>query len=343
MTTKRKPLSGARRLLNGLVLMATLAWSLVPCDRRVAMQAGGLQGVTPPGQPSMGPGGRAYRFGEIERVRAGASPSGAWVFFPGDANVRERRELPVVIFLHGFGATDPVTYRDWIDHLVRRGSTVIYPDYQDAGFSPRHQETYLDNMLTGVAAGLAELGASPDHVHVVGHSLGAVLAVVFGVFAPAAHLPRAATLTLIEPGGCRNCGTFGEFGVALPLNRSVPEGTLVRTVVGSDDAFVGDADARAIQPLVAGLPVEQRVFESVRGDDHGSPALVADHLFPQTGRAGGETDALDWLGLWRPFDALMTCADVHEDCDIALGTGDQHRFMGLWSDGTPVRSPVPVT
>lgn len=268
---------------------------------------------------------------------------GAWVYSPDGSTERETQYLSVVIFLHGFGATDPALYQSWIDHLVRRGSLVIFPDYQDPGFLGGGQEAYLGNMFVGIEEALAHRALSPERVHVVGHSLGAVLTAGYGVLAPAANLPPAATLTMIEPGGCRNCGNFGAFGVPLPLTRHISEDTLVRTVVGGDDDFVGDADARSIQAMLAEVPADQKLFELIRSDDHGSPPLVADHLFPQTGRAGGGTNALDWFGLWRPFDALMTCADHHRECEIALGDNDAHVFMGEWSDGTPVLPPVPIT
>lgn len=296
--------------------------------------------ITPPVQPATGPGGRHYRFNDVTAARAGDVPTGAWVYTPGGTTEEERGELPVVVFLHGFGGTDPEVYGEWLQHLARRGAVVIFPDYQEPGFFEGGQGAYLGNMFTGVDGALDLLDAAPDRVHVVGHSLGAVLTAAYGVLAPGAGLPPAATLTMIEPGGCRTCGNFGSFGVPLPLDRQIPAETLVRTVVGGDDDFVGDADARSIQRMLAEVPADSRVFELIPSDDHGAPALVADHLFPQT---GGSPDALDWFGLWRPLDALISCADAGQDCEIALGDGDGRRFMGEWSDGTPVCSPVPVT
>lgn len=300
------------------------------------------QTISPPGQPSSGPGGRDYRYEAVEAIHVGDQPTGAWVYAPDGSTDPERKILPVVVFLHGFGATDPVTYQEWIDHLVRRGAVVIYPGYQDPGFLGGSQEAYLRNAFSGVREALAHIGASTDRVHVVGHSLGAVLTAAYGALAPLVDLPSAATLTMIEPGGCRNCGNQDAFGVRLPLRTQISPDTLVRTVVGEDDGFVGDADARSIQRMLGDIPAEQKAFETIRSDGHGTPPLVADHLFPQTGRAGGEIDALDWFGLWRPLDALMNCADRQVECDLALGEGEEHRLMGLWSDGTPVVTPEPV-
>ena len=345
-----------RRLVTSLTVHPTASWirsfTLVvflivlaggqPFALSNATANGARAVITPPAQPATGPGGQEYRFGDVTAVRAGDEPRGAWVFSPTLVTEAERSSLPVVVFLHGFGANDPALYGGWIDHIARRGAVVIFPDYQEPGFFSGGQGAYLANMLAGIAAAIDRIGTTPDRVHVVGHSLGAILTAAYGALAPAADLPHAATLTFITPGGCRNCGNFGSFGVPLPLDRQIPAETMVRTVVGGDDVIVGDADARALQAMLTDVPAGRKVFESIPSDDHGSPPLIADHLFAQSGTTGESTDALDWYGLWRPFDALIECADRQQACEIALGNGDDRGYMGIWSDGTPVRSPVPV-
>ncbi len=332
-------LSWPRALALGVLVLALLGGQATVSPRSASFGTT-RETIKPPVQPATGPGGRDYQFNDVTAVRAGDAPTGAWIYTPVGTSEEEQGTLPVVVFLHGFGGTDPEIYGEWLQHLVRSGAVVIFPDYQEPGFFEGGQGAYLGNMFAGVEAALDLLGAAPDRVHVVGHSLGAVLTAAYGALASAAGLPPAATLTLIAPGGCRTCGNFGSFGVPLPLDRQFPAETLVRTVVGGDDDFVGDADARSIQRMLADVPGDRKVFESIPSDDHGAPALIADHLFPQT---GGSPDALDWFGLWRPLDALISCADAGQDCEIALGDGDERRFMGEWSDGTPVRSPVAVT
>lgn len=48
------------------------------------------------------------------------------------------------------------------------------------------------------------------------------------------------------------------------------------------------------------------------------------------------TDAFDYYGTWKLFDALMTCAFQGLLCDLAMGRDPGQRNMGAWSDGTPV-------
>jgi hypothetical protein len=100
----------------------------------------------------------------------------------------------------------------------------------------------------------------------------------------------------------------------------------------------------------------------VQSDTHGFPPLVADHLFPlnfdkEFVRAHDfskakkrelsfkrtllqkflRSDALSFYGSWKLFDALCSAAFYGEDKHFALGDTKEQRFMGLWSDGVPVK------
>jgi pimeloyl-ACP methyl ester carboxylesterase len=323
-----------------LWLVLSLAFSSAEGMAESVIPHGTIQSVVQPEQPASGPGSREYRFASIHSDRIGRLPIGVTVFQPDGIDEATRDDLPVVVFLHGFTAIQPQRYGGWIEHLVKRGAVVIYPDYQDAGIFAGDQDRYADDMFTGIASGLDALGLTPARVHVVGHSLGAVLTMVYGTLAPERGLPSASSLTMVTPGGCRNCGNALGFGVPVRLDRRLPEDTLISIVVGEDDDLVGSSDALALSRMVTNIPPDRRRFVMVRSDDHGRPPLVADHLFPQTAGAGGEEDALDWYGLWRPFDAIVSCAEVDQDCDTAVGTSGAALAMGSWSDGTPVASPT---
>jgi pimeloyl-ACP methyl ester carboxylesterase len=300
------------------------------------------QEPAPPAQPADGPGGSGYAHAAVATERVGDLPTGEWVFVPEGVADAVRAEMPVVLLLHGFGATDPQTYRGWITHLVRSGNVVVYPDYQPEGFLVFDQAAFVENMVAGTERAFDQAGLDPDAIHVVGHSLGAVIGVAAIGEGPDGGLPPVASLTLVAPGGCSTCGSTSGFGIPLPETLEVPAGMLVHAVTGSDDAIVGDGDARAIWSRLEDIPAGQKRFVDVRSDGHGEPVLVADHLFVQSDGFGSGVDALDWFGAWRPLDALIACAETGELCEVALGTDAEALFMGEWSDGTPVAPMVVV-
>ena len=98
--------------------------------------------------------------------------------------------------------------------------------------------------------------------------------------------------------------------------------------------------ARRIWEGTSAVPLDRKDHVTLRSDGHGSPALRATHLVAQTAGGGGTLDALDWYGLWKLTDLLLTCAFDGVDCDRASNGSPEQRFMGRWSDGVPVREAV---
>jgi pimeloyl-ACP methyl ester carboxylesterase len=173
-------------------------------------------------------------------------------------------------------------------------------------------------------------------VAVVGHSVGGVLAANYAAVAAEAELPVPAALMSVEPGGCEGCGESGQLGVPFAELGAISATTRALVVVGEDDDAVGDFGAKIIWSGMAAVPSERRDYVTVTSDGHGEPPLEASHAFPQASGPDDNVDALDWYGTWKLFDALTACAFAGDSCDVALGDTPAQRFMGIWSDGTPV-------
>ena len=320
-----------------------------------ATASGAVAGVPrpprPPEQPAAGPGGAGFAYEGVSGTRTGRPPLGYWTFEPTrlrlDETVRDEA-LPVVVFLHGFTAVDPTIYRGWIDHIVRRGAIVIYPDYQDLNPFGDDWTTYEANAMAAVRAAMADLearGARPDHdrVAVVGHSLGGVLAANYAATTAATALPVPAVLMVVQPGGCGGCEPLPEGeGVPLADLGTVWAETLALVVVGDDDEVVGDAGAKRIWFDLDGVPLDRRDYVTLVSDQRGLPFLRATHFLPQTAGFRSAVDALDWFGTWKLLDLLTDCAFAGRGCGTALNGSAIQRDMGVWSDGEPVR-PATVT
>jgi len=308
--------------------------------------AQGERTPTPPAQPMSGPGGRAYVYDEVRAAEVGTGATGYWIFAPEDVSTTAE-PLPLVLFFHGFSAVDPLTYRAWIDHIVLRGAVVVYPVYQTLELDELNPDTYFPNALTAIAAAVDRLGR-PDYptvdltrVAAVGHSVGGVLAANYAAVAGPIGLPIPAAMMPVEPGGCRDCAG-STAGVPFAKLELVPDSTFALVVVGSDDTVVGTSGADVIWAETGHITDDRRDYVEIVSDDHGSPALVADHFQPSADDMGGEVDSLDWFGTWKLLDALLACAFEGEACDTALGDTPEQRFMGSWSDGVPV-TPMRVT
>src|SRR5687767_12703598 len=195
---------------------------------------------SPPSQPGTGLGGAAAPFDAVMSERFGATPTGFVLFWPETA--ASTGPMPVVIFMHGFSAVNPESYRAWIDHIVRRGAIVIYPDYQTANVIETAPADFQANAVAGIRAAVDMLetgvlvAADLERVAIVGHSLGGVLTANLAAVAGHLDLPVPTAIMIVEPGGCLGCGGLSEFvGVPYADLSRIDSETLALVVAGDED------------------------------------------------------------------------------------------------------------
>lgn len=333
-------------LLGGLLIAGPLLRAGAQAGRPAAAPTP-TQPAQQPNQPATGPGGAEFAYDGLRAQHFGSQPDGAsdptgyWLFEPlGPHAAAAAGALPLVLFVHGFNGTDPELYHVWIDHLVRRGVILIFPDYQTAnlpldesnghatyGAAPGYIQTAVRAALTELASGSH---ARPDlkRVTVIGHSLGAALAADYAGRAAALGLPAPEALLLAMPGCRPKCSLASVSGI--------PATTGVLVLVGNQDTLAGEDTAKLIWAQLGQIPADHKGYVRLVGDDHGQLPIVADHFVALTaGFTLAYVDALDWYGTWKWADALMACSFAGKDCQYALGNTHEQRFMGLWSDGTP--------
>ncbi|MBI2513257.1 MAG: alpha/beta hydrolase [Opitutae bacterium] len=330
---------------------------------------------TPPPQPAAGPGGAAYVFEHVASHSTGRDGEAITVFWPekaagqalpvivfahGWGAVKPEHYLAWIHHLVRRGAV--VLYPSYQKNL-RAQPTTFTPN---AVAGVRSGLDWLAHQKDLPRADLARLAA-------VGHSAGGVLAANLAVALPAAGLPAPKAVFCVEPAVIeREQGPL----VPLADLAKVSPATLLLTLSGDQDKLVGDTGARRIYEATTAIPAAQKDWLELRSDDHGSPALVATHRAPAAPLPGYQlpkreppkgflrkriaekakerlaergldlddssreppvTDALDYYGTWRLFDALCAAAFDGHTRELALGGSPTQLDMGKWSDGTPVK------
>lgn len=287
-----------------------------------------------------------------------------WLFTPAEP-VPEK--TPVILFLHGWRAVDPRMYGAWIEHLAKRGNTVVFPRYQISGRAPGGTGSVEGNALSSLKAALErmkEKGPKPDmeRFAVIGHSAGGLAAANAAYRIPHENLPYPRALMCVQPGL-----EYTKDGRLLsPLHdlTDIPESTLLLIITGDIDETVGSIDAEKIFKRTTGIPRRNKALLTIISDNHGDPVLVADHSAPfavtkvfdiaepidactgpgdsRESAGPGKTftfhppNAIDFK-LWELFDGLIDAAFYGKNREYALGSTKQQRNMGTWSDGTPVK------
>ena len=323
------------------------------------------QSVTPPSQPQTGPGGKQYIHTGVTKNRYGKGGQEYWIFEPDSP---KPRTAPVIVFLHGWGGMNPLYYGAWVDHLVKRGNIVVYPRYQANLLTSVND--FTPNTISAVKDAVTRLQTEKGHITpdfnkfaTVGHSLGGVLAANVAALAAESKLPRVRAVMAVEPGI-----TESPINVSLADLKRIPAETLLLAIAGDQDSLVRDIDAKRIYYESTLIPANNKDFILLVSDSHGTPVLQASHRAPTAmdksydngegvggGLPGGaerigdaqisrrvrpETmliNALDFYGTWKLLDALTDAAFTGKNREYALGNTPQQRFMGVWSDGVPVK------
>ena len=289
-----------------------------------------LDEPTQPEQPTSGPGGSDYSHLGVRKSRYGYGDNCYWIFEPCNP---KPESAPLIVFIHGWYAIHPIIYIIWIEHIVKHGNIVVYPRYQEI-FNFEFSQ-YSSNAITAVKNAIQELQQG-NHVQpdldkfaIVGHSVGGGITAIMAALAQTEGLPTPKAIMPVQP--AYNWTTNPDLSL-------IPKTTLMVVVIGADDTFVGTYPGKTIFYEANQIPFDQKDFVIQVTDRYGSPDLVANHVAPlcMPGIFSYTVDALDYYSTWKLFDALTDYAFYSINKEYCLGNTPEQRFMGLWSDGTPV-------
>jgi acetyl esterase/lipase len=212
----------------------------------------------------------------------GTGAARVWVLRP-----ESRETSSVVVYLHGYGANVPFYWHlEWMDHLLERGSTVLFPQYQPGGDDPFILTPY--DLRAGLETGFRAIEDDGAPIVVAGFSLGATLAFVYAGHAEEWGVPAPRTVYAIFP--------VDPVLVDLSLDLSTIEDTRALVLVGDRDDVVGQEGGREILKGLTGLPRPSKELRLIRSTDHlfvmhDTPSFIGDPVVRRT--------------FWVPLDRLV--------------------------------------
>ncbi len=300
------------------------------------------------GQPLDGPGGADYKHQSVAFFDAAVSADGYWLFEPADP---KPDSAEVVVFLHGYGAYNPMAYGKWIKHLVAKGNIVIYPRYQKnlvwprpVGFPPNAAKGIRDAIKVLQSEG--HVKPRLDNVTYIGHSYGGVTAANLGVFWEKYRVPQPKAMLLAEAGS----GPFS--GARLKDYSKLPSDLNLIIVAGQDDYVVGDEFSRIVFETAVNTPKRNFILQR-RDTTNNRRWVLASHSEPYCYDLDFDTgvrnytaqrvlytsrlNEVDFNCYWKLGDALMEYTRNGRYGDVAFGNTPKQRFMGYWPDGRAIR------
>ena len=319
-----------------------------------------LHGALPTGpeQPAMGPGGSTYPHASFRVIEIGEWETKSYIYEPQEPRPAS---APVLLFFHGWFQSKPEYYEGWLRHLCRRGWIVIFPQYQGSG---EKFEYFNTNAALAVKKAMrylndGESGITPDRDRcaTIGHECGAVVGANLAAAARYFKIPVPQAIMALTPSRATGLDFYDL--------TAIQAGTLLLLVVGEDDQANGVDAARQMFYAADHLATRDKSYLTMLSDTHGTPALMADRFAPlapieplyvrevekrrweflNAFRKGPHTrfvrsrgiDAMDFLGSWRLFDAMIQILRENGDRKAVFDNTEEQRFMGQWSDGKPVR------
>lgn len=244
--------------------------------------AGGIAlAATQPAQPASGPGGSDYRHAAVKKNLFGEGVLQYWVFEPESPIPSS---APLIIFNHGWGATNPKAYGSWIEHIVRRGNIVVYPVYQEKEKWGYPTQQITPNAINAAKDAIQRLQQDNyvkpqlDKFAIVGHSAGGQVTANMAALASSSGLPQPRAIMSVQPG--RSWAKSRRVAIPLEDMSQVPSGALLLTVAGDRDKIVKDIDAKRIFNEASQVPGGNKNLIILVSDEHGEPALVANHFAP---------------------------------------------------------------
>ena len=315
---------------------------------------------TAPSQPTTGPGGSQYTHATVTTNGPywanNQTTQNQFEYFIYEPGSPTPAQAPVILFLHGYSAFTPQSYLYWIDHMVLKGYTVVWVQYQASALTAPSK--YLPNARAAWSDALNRLQNFwwENHVKpqmstngqmetlIVGHSVGAFTgAGLAATISGTPTVPVPFGLVLIEP---------GSKGLVPAQDYSkIYAGTPMVMVIGDQDTVVCDTTASRIWNVSSQIPSSLKNLLWIQSDTHGTPQQLGNHFFPGTSGFDdtAAVDDRDYNITWKLSVAMADCVfgNTTNDpnaCSIALGAGNPlQTTMGNWSDNTPVKPLVYYT
>lgn len=294
------------------------------------------------------------------------------IYIPDKPNYGDNGTLKAVIYLHGFALGASEIYRSHIEHLVKQGYYVIYPNYQHGfcKFPPCRFETILElaeealrpfpispqkwiNSAIYSAMNAYEqenLDKLKVDTYLFGHSLGGLFALSWNYYArdkvPVNMLPKQIVVADPVPDSESNIPKrisqiikkLGGFKDKIDIQTT---GDLLKVPVailhGNEDTIIDKGDWKKLFQYIAS---NQKAMYLSFTDDHGCPAIYANHE-----QATVDTSFLPKYLTERYLNGSgkednLNWRFIWDALDqVIRGTrADQLQFdMGSWSDDIPIK------
>lgn len=281
----------------------------------------------------------------LAKINVDTYGSGAkkyWVIYDSES---EELSDNLIVFLHGYGASNPACYGGWINDIVTQGHVVVFPKFQSGTFFPRTAkfQSRVDEIIGQTVNQLEEdMQLSVSTITFVSHSIGGVISSNLANQYGQSGKYEVGGLVLVQPGF-----KYLKLG-KLDQYQQINKDAKVILVTGNKDFTAGSKFARHFYNTTPQL--KQKVMLTQYGDRNEFERIGSVHKEPispdfnlDTGNRNliivgalmlGRIDQVDKYAYWKITEVMNNCVSSRS-CSITPESIPT--YMGQWSDNKPIR------
>lgn len=278
----------------------------------------------------------------------GAGTSKYWLIYADKDSLITNQ---LIVFLHGFGASNPACYGGWIRSLVEAGNIVLFPKFQNGIFLPQTTKfsNRVNKSITNAIANIQEKHKiTIKSLAFVSHSIGGVIATNLADEYGKTKKQKVSTLFLVQPGHkYLKLGSKNSY-------HNIDSNVKVVIITGDKDRTAGDKFAKGFYNTTPQIPRSQKLFLNQYKDKYESEKIGATHVEPispdselDTGNKNiiiigvlllGKINQVDTNCYWRLSNLLIHCSTgANSNCDSLFQDVDNVTFMGKWANKKRIR------
>jgi predicted alpha/beta hydrolase family esterase len=261
-----------------------------------------------------------------------------WIIIP---ETKQPLNQNIVVFLHGYGASNPACYGGWIDEIIKANYIVLFPKFQSGTWLPKTNkfEKRVDKTIELSIDYLKNaFGFDKPDLIFVSHSIGGVISANLADIYGKTSEHKVSGLLLVQPG--HKAFRLGSKETYENINSN----TKIVCVTGNKDKVASNNFTQLILSTTSQISYEHKLWinqfeyqlgESEIGSSHSEPISI-DKKFDSGQRnlvvsgsfIKGKTDEVDRNCYWRLTNLLLEKASIiHSEFDK---NSENLISMGYW-------------
>lgn len=278
----------------------------------------------------------------------GAGTSKYWLIYANQDSIHANQ---LIVFLHGYGASNPACYGGWIRSLVEAGNIVLFPKFQNGLFFPRTSR-FEKRVNKAIQAAIEKLqnedNITINNIAFVAHSIGGTIAANLADAYGETKKYKVSSLFLAQPGY-----KYLKLGSKSTYHEIDATATII-IITGNKDLTAGDKFAKHFYNAIPQIPTAQKILLKQYEDKYESQRVGATHVEPispdselDTGNKNpiivgalllGKTNQVDTNCYWRLSNLLIKCSNNEDtSCDLLFQNPDNVVFTGKWANEKPIK------